>query len=319
MNIMLNYINQNTLTGKIEGFPYLIGETRSLVAEKKREKFDFQLISIMQNFTEELKNVTDINYDKINDLKGKVSKIEGLPPNLSVEVSRLINLLTLAEKKLKNKKQLRTQVASIVAKLTESLLRQVQKVKIPTDSDIEKSWILLNNETELLWRHLELSSAENEEDFKATVKWFSQRGTSNDLDLLKQIENDLPYKTGEVRFLIKLAQDEIFKRESKNLQKFYGLQAGDLSEAIDKMLRNEKDGEFSPLPDIFVPDSIAKAITQLEETRDIMEKVYENEKSETWLNAPNENFLGETPKNVILRGKAFRILQYFIRLGEGIT
>lgn len=188
---------------------------------------------------------------------------------------------------------------------------------------------LRSDDVEPVYRKVQLFKPDNEESFIQTIWWFSQQGKPAILDLLRQVKEKPPYKSDEIMFLLEQAQTEIckrecnnlpsFRKECKTLESFYNLTSNQLKQAIEKMLLNEREDPFAPLPELFAPESIEKAIAQLEETRAMIQKVYKTGELKKWLTTQNRNFLDESPKGVILKGKVFRILQHFIRLGEGIS
>lgn len=177
----------------------------------------------------------------------------------------------------------------------------------------------LRGELEPLYRLVQLFHPESKENFITSIWWFSQQGKAKVLDALLQVRTKPPFKSEEIMLLLEQAQKEICKRECKDLITFYSLKSDELLQAIEKMIQNEREEPFAPLPELFAPPSVEKAITQLEETKRMIQRVYQTDELNNWLSTPNRNFLNETPKEVILKGKAFRILQHFIRLGEGIS
>jgi hypothetical protein len=176
----------------------------------------------------------------------------------------------------------------------------------------------LRVELEPLYREIQLFYPKSKENFITSLWWLSQQGKVNILDSLRKVKAKPSYESEEIMFLLEQSSKEICKRECRDLLSFYKLKPDELTRAIDKMIRNEREAPFAPLPDFFAPKTVEKAITQLENTKEMIEKVYEGDKLESWLSTPNRNFLNKSPKEVILKGKAFRILQHFIGLGEGI-
>ena len=172
---------------------------------------------------------------------------------------------------------------------------------------------------EPLYRNIQLLYPSSEQDFTRSLWWIANQGKAKELDLIEQIEPQFYYKSKEITFIVDQAKKAIFKRESNTLMTFYAMTLDELTEAFEKMTLNLREEPFAPLPDLFVPATRGKAIIQLAETKDMIKKVYKGDEVKNWLETPNRHFLSETPKNVILKGKGFRILQHFIRLGEGIS
>lgn len=149
------------------------------------------------------------------------------------------------------------------------------------------------------------------------LAYFSYKGTLEDIDFFRQVKIEFRLVTQDLE-RIDRTQDAIYKRECRALLETFGLEPVQLREAVEAMIRNERTGSFAPLPEIFAPGNITKAIKQLEETKKLIDRALEDNEIEDWLLTKNKNFLNKTPKDLILMGKGFRILQYFIRLGEGI-
>jgi hypothetical protein len=177
----------------------------------------------------------------------------------------------------------------------------------------------IRSDLEPFYRKVQLFKPNNEESFIQTIWWFSQQGNVEILDFLRQIKDKPPFQSGKIMSLLRQAETEICRRECQGLWAFYCLNPEELMQAIEKMLVNKKEEPFAPLPELFSPISIEKAISQLEETKRMIQKVYKPDELKDWLATPNRNFLNESPQNVIIKGKIFRILQHFIRLGEGIS
>lgn len=200
------------------------------------------------------------------------------------------------------------------------LLSSISKLGLQVEKEKAKGDIKdLRDDLEPLYREIQLIRPDSKVSFVQSLWWMFYRGTLKTLNILQEVESNPVFESEEILSLIKRARMEICQRETADLSAFYFLSPQELQQAIEKMIQNQEDSPLAPLPELFAPETIHKAVVQLEETKKYIEDAYNKKERKKWLLAPNRNFSNLTPKNVILKGKGFRILQHFIRIGEGIS
>jgi hypothetical protein len=148
-----------------------------------------------------------------------------------------------------------------------------------------------------------------------SIWWYGERGGLEDLDLLNEKKTKADE---EIRIVCEQSQLKIIDRHLKKLQEFFDLDAKQLLRIIEEMIVNRRTETFAPLPDYFVPPSHSKAILQLTETKDRLERLFPAKAAvKEWLATPKSDLLEKTPIEAIKEGKVFRVLQLILPFEEG--
>lgn len=147
------------------------------------------------------------------------------------------------------------------------------------------------------------------------IWWFCEQGIEEDLDWLEKIKAKT---AGEIKRDVTEAQQKIVNRHLKYLLEFFDIDSSEIITAVEEMIANRRIEPFAKLPEMFVPESFSQALTQLSETKRLARELLIEEDIKDWLNTPQKVLLSKTPRDAILAGKGFRVLQILIRFGEGI-
>lgn len=174
----------------------------------------------------------------------------------------------------------------------------------PEVAEIDRRWHELRVRHETWKRRFQLLSPSTPQDFEATLMWMAERGVEKDLDLLRDVENDLPYASRKIKQLLKIAKRRVRVRiydpakelQNKELQRFFNV-SGD---------------RFARITDT------TDAIEKLRAIKESLEALFDPEEIKRWLRTPTSTFEGRTPIEIIIRGESDRILEILVRLEEGI-
>lgn len=90
-----------------------------------------------------------------------------------------------------------------------------------------------------------------------------------------------------------------------------------------KISKVELANAFGLTPDQIREDRVAtktkERITELATALEYVAETFDGDKNKTlfWLNTPNPNFGGSTPKNLILRGRYHKLLKFIMAAKQG--
>lgn len=90
-----------------------------------------------------------------------------------------------------------------------------------------------------------------------------------------------------------------------------------------KLSRIELANAFGLSPDQIREERMAtktrERVTELATALEFVAETFDGDKSKTlfWLNTPNPNFGGSTPKNLILRGRFHKLLKFILASKQG--
>ena len=76
---------------------------------------------------------------------------------------------------------------------------------------IRKDWHLLNEQVERLRRYVDLIRPKTEQDFIGAIKWMTENGSDEDLDILEIANQELPDLNKEMRDLMEYCQQRLGK------------------------------------------------------------------------------------------------------------
>jgi hypothetical protein len=135
------------------------------------------------------------------------------------------------------RKEFEVQIATAVNECVEALKNKAEYCSEKEWHNIKKEWHELHAMIETLNRRLELVAPPSLEIFKATLWWMTERGTEQDLDLLKEIKHSPPYSSEELLRDLETAERRISERVNCS---DYGVRDGDVT-----YRENEDPGEPS--------------------------------------------------------------------------
>lgn len=140
----------------------------------------------------------------INQLKDTLS-------NLNIQIANNINTQE-AYTQLNSKELLNNLVD-----LFETLSKKIDLIGNNKEKQaIGKSWHELRETTEKAQYRLSLISPSTEQEFVQSIMWMVQKGEQEDIDLINDIQNNLPYFSEQILNLLDRAKQNINKRISTN-------------------------------------------------------------------------------------------------------
>lgn len=311
-----------TLRNDFRELSTLLKKTRNYVPVPKQPQFDVTASRALKKVTKALEQEV-IKSKPVEEKRTERKMVEPIKPSekLKVELKYVKALMEDAEAhmNLKEDKKLEVQkIASALNACIKTLKEKVDMFSPKEANEIKQEWRSLNKKVETLWRRLEIFSPATEKDFIATLWWMIEQGQEEDLDYLWRVKAQPPYRSEEIARLIETAERRICEREFGELLGFFDLNPERFAGLIEMMIENRKDSVFAPLPQKFVPQRPTQALEYLRLMKELLEDSFEQDEIDRWLQTPNEALGNMTPREAMLEGQTFRVLQLLIQFGEGI-
>ena len=144
-------------------------------------------------------------------------------------------------------------VAYKLGQSIEALSKQVSAHSNGGWSTVKWEWHALRAQAEVVRRRLEVLAPSSEEEFKAAIKWFAEKGVEQDLRLLRRISSSSPYGSTEVKVLLDRADrsicHRIFDPESDlhPSQRTYSKERQENIQSLAAMIENHRAHPFQAL------------------------------------------------------------------------
>jgi len=145
----------------------------------------------------------------------------------------------------------------------------------------------------------------------------SQKGQSEDLDLLFKVKAKPHFSSPEALQALEVAEQGLIKRECKELLDFFNLSPDQFAQVIKATIEKCRAVTSPYLKKAFNAEQSMQVIKCLHEIKQTLEDLFESPRIERWLSTPLETFDGNTPREALLEGLAFPILHLLKRFDEG--
>lgn len=221
-----------------------------------------------------------------------------------LDLLKMIEMYIVPDKHQEFMRQVKLALWNSNIALVETLSEKAHTYTPEGLTEIDKKWHELRARSETWKRRFQLLSPSTPQDFEATLMWMAECGIEKDLDLLRDVENNLPYSSKNIKHLLKIAKRQIRVRvygpdkevQNKELQNFFNLS-------------QEKFARITDTTD---------AVENLRSIKESLEALFKPEEIRRWLHTPKSMFAGRTPIEIIVKGESDRILEILARLEEGI-
>lgn len=175
----------------------------------------------------------------------------------------------------------------------------------------------VRNDSEQVYRKLQLLRPASEQDFIASVYWLSQRGRDKELNLLFKARTHPPFSSREIVQALDSAGQSIIRRRWENIVTFLGVSPSQFMKIIESTLDKCQSVTSPHLQKACDADRPTQVVRRLREIKNILEDRFEPSRIGRWLGTPLELFDGKSPREALLEGQTFPVLHLLKRLDEG--
>lgn len=244
-----------------------------------------------------------------------VSRLEqSVPANRRSEFDSerqgVIAALEQSKKLIEAVKTEKTPLAQLVE--SPSLFDRVNKLgsaSYTTLSDADKKLLLATrNESERFDRTKQLIRATSEDEFLKALWWLSQRGRSQDLDLLELLRVS-HRTTGLILSTLIWVEQEILAREERELLDFFMIDPKQLLESINAAIQASAGNQYHNQTKFKSTVHASTAIRKLRETQQLLGRSMRVNETEKWLATPQVRIGRKTPRDLLLSGEVQRVLE----------